>query len=188
MVVFYLRNSRLPDGKIVPVTIALNQEALQEYNTTVRPSQNPLGIGTGFPNLADLEGDSTWLISLSTTERDINGNPIVPEFINVVTTGTVHLELEAALGRIGQQVDWGTPLPDTQAPQLVEIFPPLTQTSNVSIGSNISIRLRDPLPAAGIDLSTVRVRINGIEVTGDVEFRGNVFDLTLVYNPVRIYS
>lgn len=178
MVVFYLRNSRIPDGKIVPVTVSLNQEVLQEFNF---PS-----TGTGFPNLVDQEGDQSWILVLSTTAVDSFGNSIAPEFINVVTTGTVHLELEAALGRIGQKIDWGVPLPDTQPPKLVSITPPLTQTTNVSIFSDVEIKLKDPLPAAGIDLSTVKIKVNDFDVTSDVEFIGNVFDLTLRYKPTRI--
>lgn len=187
MVVFYLRNGRIPGGKIVPVTIALVLDA----------AKATLSSGTEFfPSLADPEGDQIWLLVLDTPELDGSGNPIPAEIVNVVSEDTVHLEIEAALGRIGRQVDWGTPLPDTRPPQLLEITPPLDQTTGVSIFSKIIARIRDPLPAAGVDLSTLNMRLNGfpivtngsVEAGHDVEFRGNIFDLTLVHRPKVILT
>lgn len=166
------------------------------YEDPTREDQNPLGTGTGFPNLLDSEGNSVWILSVSTTERDVNGDPIAPEIVNLVTKDTVHLELEAAIGRLGQKVDWGIPLEDISAPQLVDLTPPLTQTTNVPITSNIIIHLQDPLPAAGIDLSTINMSINGLPVITngapepamDVEFRGNIFDMTIIHRPKRLFS
>ncbi len=186
MVVFYLRNSRIPDGKIVPVTISLTLDA-------IKPT---LATGTGFPDLGDPEGNRVWILTLDTPEPDISGNPISTEVVNVLSEDTVHFEIEAALGRIGTQIDWGTPLPDVQPPRLLEITPPLDQTTGVSIFSNIIARIQDPLPAAGIDLSTLNMRLNdfpiitsGIAEPGkDVEFRGNVFDLTVIHRPKRILT
>jgi len=186
MVVFYLRNSRNPDSKVVAVTVALSLDALNPQNTAVRPDQAPTATGSEYPNLIDLEGDQSWLLIASTTEPDAAGNPIDPEFVNLVTTGTVHLEIEAALGRIGSQVDWGDILPDTKPPRLVEITPSLDSTTDVPIGTNIVVRLDEPLPAAGIDLSTVSATLNGFDITGDLELSGNIFDLTMIYRPTRV--
>lgn len=176
MVVFYVRNSRIPDGKIVPITVSLTQEATK---TTV---------ASGFPTYADPEGEGIWLLEVATREPDSSGQPIHPEFVNILTEETIHLEIEAAIGRICQKINWGSPLPDTSAPQLKEITPSLQQISDVSIFSDIVVRLIDPLPAAGIDLSSVKMKINGHDVTGNVQFIGNVFDLTLKYFPTRILS
>ena len=186
MVVFYLRSSKNPDSKVVPVTVSLSLDNLKPQNAPVREDQDLMGSGIEYPNLADLEADGSWILIAATTEPDINGNDIPPEFINVVTTGTVHLEIEAALGRIGKKIDWGEIRPDTKAPQLVEITPSLNQTTDVSIFSNVIFRLQEPIPAAGIDLSTLKVTINGFDVTPNVELRGNIFDLTAIYRPTRI--
>jgi hypothetical protein len=188
MVVFYLRNSRNPDAKVVPVTVSLSLDALKPSHAAVRPDQDPTATGVQYPNLFDPEGNRSWILIAQTTERDINGNKINPEIVNLVTTGTVHLEIEAALGRIGSQIDWGTIQTDTSPPKLVEITPALTQTTNVPITSNIVFRLQEPLPAAGIDLSTLSVKLNNFDITGDVELRGNIFDLTVIYRPTRILS
>jgi len=174
MPVFYVRNTRIPDGKIVPITVALNQEALVS-------SPSP-----AFPDYSDPEGEGIWLLTVSTSEKDSSGNPIYPEFLNVVTTGTVHLEIEAAIGRICQKIDWGTPLADVAPPKIVSIQPPLTQTTDVSIFTDILVRMIDPLPAAGIDFSSITVKINGHNVTGNVQVAGNPLDLTLKYIPTRV--
>jgi len=188
MVVFYLRNSRNPDSKVVPVTVALSLDVLTPENTAVRSDQVTTATGSEYPNLIDLEGEQSWIMVAATTELDAAGNKIAPEFVNLVTTGTVHLEIEAALGRIGSQVDWGAILPDTKAPRLVEITPPLDLTTNVPITSNIVVRLEEALPAAGIDLSTVSATLNGFDITPDLELRGNIFDLTMIFRPTRILT
>lgn len=194
MVVFYLRNSRTPNSKIVPVTVSLNREVLVGSSTAVRSDQNPVATGTQFPNLQDFEGEDIWVLTLSTTERDDDGDLIPTEVINLTSADNVHQELEAALGRLGSKVNWGPVLPDDYAPQVVEIFPPVTQTSDVPITSNLIVRLQDPLPASGMDLSTLHLSINGLPIVvsgspvagAQVEFRGNVFDLTLIHRPKRI--
>lgn len=195
MVVFYLRNSRIPDGKIVPVTVSLNKEVFTGYTAAVRPDQNPVATGTLFPNLLDYEGEEIWILTLATREKDVDGNTIPTEIVNIVSEASIHLELEAALGRIGRKVNWGTPLPDSQPPKLIEIYPPLEQTTNVPITSNIILRLQDPLPAAGMDLSTLNLRINGLpiitsgiaEAGMDTELRGNIFDMTIIHRPKRFF-
>jgi hypothetical protein len=77
---------------------------------------------------------------------------------------------------------------DTKPPKLIEFSPPLEQTTNVPITSNIVARLEEPLPSAGVDLSTVSATLNGFDITGDLEFRGNIFDLTMIYRPTRILN
>lgn len=188
MVVFYLRNSRNPDSKVVAVTVSLSLDSLKPQDAAVREDQFTTASGSEYPNLADLEGDGSWILVADTNERDINGNKIDSEIVNLVSTGTVHLEIEAALGRIGSQVDWGTLKADTKPPRLVELTPPLSQTTDVPITSNVVVRLEEPLPAAGVDLSTVSATLNGFDITGDLELRGNIFDLTMIYRPTRVLN
>ncbi len=188
MVVFYLRNSRNPDGKIVPITFALTSDAVKSYPNPARQDQDPLASGVAFPNLLDSEGDQHWFLIAKTTSLDTNGDKIDSEIINVVTTGTVHQEMEDAMGRIASQIDWGTLQDDIYPPKLIEFEPPVTQTQDVRITTNVIARLSESLPAAGIDFATVKMKINDFDVTEDVEFRGTPFDLTLIYRPRRILS
>lgn len=182
MTVFYLRNCRAPDNKVVPVTVSLDTEVLYPV------------IGSGFPTLRDMEGDEVFVLTLSTPELDVNGDPIPTETVNIVSEATVHLEFEAALGRIGQKINWGTLADDERPPRVVDLRPGLNQTTGVPILSSILVRLQEALPAAGIDLSTLTMRLNdfvvisgGITQPGfDVHFKGNPFDLTIVHDPKKL--
>ena len=183
MPVYYLRNSKAPDGKIVPVTVSLNLEVLY-----------PTVTGAGFPDPQDPEGEEVWILTVSTPELGTDGNRIPTEAVNVLSLTTVHDEIEAALGRIGQQVVWGTLQIDNVAPQLKSLTPSIEQTTDVPITSNVVARLIDPLPAAGMDLSTLNMNINGLPVVSggvavspnDVEFTGTIFDQTVIFKPKRI--
>jgi hypothetical protein len=107
----------------------------------------------------------------------------------------VHTEIEAALGRIGERVEWPPLLADIQPPQLFSIEPPQNAT-DVNIFSNIIYRITEPLPAAGLDLSTLNITLDnlpivtsGVAAPGEeVEFRGNVFDFTIIHRPKRSFS
>jgi hypothetical protein len=195
MVVFYLRNSQAPDNKIVPLTVSLQLDPVKSYEFPSRPDQDPTATGTEFPNLFDPEGDSIWILVVAPPRTELDkdtGLPIPPEIVNVVSEDTLHKELEAALGRIGSRVVWPGLLDDTHAPQVTEIQPSLNET-DVSILSNVIYRITEPLPAAGLDLDTLNITVNGLPlvVSGvtvpgeDVDFKGNVFDFNIIYRPKR---
>jgi len=194
MPVYYLRNSKAPDGKIVPITVSLNLEVFDQVPW-------PTATGTAYPNdpfpdTKDPEGEGIWVLTVSTSELDSSGEKIGIEVVNVLdpSLDTVHDEIQAAMGRIGEQIDWGTLLVDNVAPQLKSLEPPIEQTENVSIVSDVVARIIDPLPAAGLDLSTLNMSINELPVISggvtvspnNIELRGNVFDTTVIFRPTRI--
>jgi hypothetical protein len=134
------------------------------------------------------------------------GIPIPPEFINVISEATLHDELEAAMGRIGERVVWPPILEDTSPPKLTSADPPQDATGVILLG-NVIYRITESLPAAGLDLSTLNIRFadNQLPIvtsgvprppgtlgptdTGeDVEFRGNIFDYTIIYRPKRSFN
>ncbi len=199
MVVFYLRNSKAPDDKIVPITISLQLEPVKSFNYPVRPDQvTATGVsptGTEFPNLADPEGDSIWLLIVAPPRDELDkdtGFPIPPEIVRIVSETTFHDEIEAAMGRIGNRVSWPSLRADTSPPQLERIEPSFDATG-VSILSNVIYRITEPLPSAGLDLTTLNVTLNGLPVitsgvaeAGEtVQFKGNVFDQTITFRPKR---
>jgi hypothetical protein len=211
MVVFYLRNSLAPDDKIVPITIALTSEVVVSQIAPSRLDQIsqaeidelvasgiPLPSNQDFPNLADTEGDNIWLLLVAPPRNELDkdtGQPIPPEIINIVTEGTLHEEIEAAMGRIGERVEWPALHSDIQPPKLINIDPPNNATG-VNIFSDIIYRITEPLPAAGLDLSTLHMTLNdlpvivsGVAVPGEVvEFRGNIFDLQIIHRPKRSFN
>lgn len=198
MVVFYLRNSRAPDDKVVPITISLQLSGALSQLGDSRVEQFPLASGEDFPNLLDPEGDQIWTMVVSPPRDELDkdtNQPIPPQIVNIVSEDTLHLEIEAALGRIGSRINWPSILEDKSPPQLFSIEPPLDQNTNVSIWTNNVIRIKEPLPAAGLDLSTLNMKLNGLpvitsgiaELGENVEFRGNIFDFTLIHKPKRVF-
>lgn len=188
MVVFYLRNSLAPDDKVVPITITLTLDAVHANE------------GTELPTLEDPEGDSIWLMIVAPPRDELDkdtGIPIPPEFINEISEDTLHEELEAAMGRIGERIEWPSLSSDTQPPKLNSIDPPQNAT-DISILGNVLYRITEPLPAAGLDLSTLNIRFadnqlpimtSGVAEPGeDVELRGNIFDLQIIYRPKRSFT
>lgn len=186
MVVFYLRNSLAPDDKIVPVTISLTLDPVKPYQ------------GVDFPDMEDPEGDSIWLLVVAPPRDEVDkdtGLPIPPEIINIVSEDTVHEEIEAAMGRIGARVEWPSLLADVQPPKLASLSP-AQNASDVSIFSDIIYRIVEPLPAAGLDLSTLNIKLNdlpivtsGVAESGEsVEFRGNIFDFTVIHHPKKSFK
>ena len=74
MPVYYLRNSKAPTGKIVPITVSLNLEVL---SSVVQPA-----TGTEFPDTQDPEGEGIWILTVCTTELDSDGERIGIEVVN----------------------------------------------------------------------------------------------------------
>lgn len=188
MVVFYLRNSLAPDDKVIPITITLTLDAVYANE------------GTTLPTLEDPEGDTIWLMIVAPPRDELDkdtGIPIPPEILNVISEETLHEEIEAAMGRIGERVEWPPILPDIQPPKMTSTDP-VQNATDVSILGNVIYRITEPLPAAGLDLSTLNIRFadnqlpivtSGVAAPGeDVEFRGNVFDFTIIYRPKRSYN
>ncbi len=203
MVVFYLRNSLAPDDKIVPLTISLQLDPVKAFKSPTRPDQSPTisGVtptGTEFPNLIDQEGDPIWLLVVAPPRDELDkdtGLPIPPEFVNIVSEDTLHEEIESAMGRIGARVEWPALHTDIQPPKLTSIDPPLDAT-DVNILSNVLYRITEPLPAAGLNLDTLHMTMNGLPVITSgvvepgetVDFRGNIFDFRMIVRPKRSYN
>ncbi|GAH00855.1 unnamed protein product [marine sediment metagenome] len=88
-------------------------------------------------------------------------------------------------------IDWSPLVLDKEAP-LVDSF--LPAGDNVSIASNIHIIIKDQLPSAGIDLSSMKVTLNNsmvdFDITNSVEIVDayyNQYELRWV-TPLRAYE
>ena len=108
MAVLYLKNSRNPDNKAVPITVSLTLESVLAYPTPVRPEQvedlllAAAASGTEFPNLQDPEGDEIWFLIVAAPRDELDkdtGEPIPTQIVNVLSQDTVLEEIEAALTR-----------------------------------------------------------------------------------------
>lgn len=132
------------------------------------------------------EGEPIWVIELATDEPHKNGGSIPPEFINLTSLNNLDEEIEKAVEIISEKIDW--------TPFEVDIRPPFVESRypssyEVDIESSINIVLKDLLPAAGIDINSITMTINGLGVTSELEISGDPYEYTLKWKPfMRVYS
>jgi hypothetical protein len=158
-----LFNSKNPNGKTVPVTVIIEHVDLVQTN----------------------DGELVYLIVLHAGARAINGRQVEPVYINNVTKSTILLELQKGLALLAEQIDWGVLEDDTIPPQIVNMYPKSNQ-KNVSIDSNVYLTLRDPFPASFIDLSTLKLLVNNIDVSGSIKTRERSNEVKLEWVPTKI--
>jgi hypothetical protein len=160
-------------------------------NFIVRNSLNPykvIKIGVTFSYVVpkNNEGDPLWVIELATEEKDITGNTILPEYITVVNLDNIDEEIEKATAIISDKVDWGTPLDDSRAP-LVDSHLPEADDNSVSLFQDVIINLLDIFPSEGIDIGSINLTINDVNVTSDLDITGNPYDYKVTWKPpVRV--
>jgi len=160
-----LFNSRNPNGPLVPVTINVEQ----------------------VDDVVTKDGEVIYVIVLSANVLDYNGKVIEDVIINNISEENLKTAIENALTLIGSQINWGLLEEDTYAPIIVDLEPKNNQT-NVSIYSDIYLKLKDPFPASLIDLSSIKFYVNGIDETSRLTIRQIDNEVKLVYTPIRIVN
>lgn len=157
----------------------------------IRNSLNPQKVvkcGITFEQItpAKYEGEPQWIIELATDEPHKNGGIIPPEYINLTSLNNLDEEIEKAVEIISAKIDW-EPLEEDLRPPFVESCSP--SDYEVSIESRIEISLKDLLPAAGIDISSIQMTINGFDVTSELGITGDPYSYKIKWNPpIRVYS
>jgi len=151
-------------------------------------SQKVIKCGITFEQVTPKngEGEPIWVVELATDEPKIGGGNILPEFINLTILDNLDEEIEKAVEKISEQIDW--------APLEIDVRPPFVESCypsgyEVDIESSINIVLKDLLPAAGIDINSITMTINGFGVTSELEISGDPYEYTLKWKPfMRVYS
>lgn len=161
----------------------------------VRNSLNPskaVRFGVTFEQVVpkSREGEPIWIVEVATAEPHKDGGAIPPEFINLVSLDNLDAEMEKAVETISAQIDW-TPLDeDLRPPFVLSCYP---TEYEVSIESFIEIVLKDNLPAAGIDISSINMVITtegeDHDVTPELDITGDPYLYTIKWVPgVRVYD
>jgi hypothetical protein len=146
---FNLKHAKAPNGLLIPVTVNVEHSDLR---------------GTQ-------DGEVIFLITLETGAKDKEGNRIDTIVVNGVTKDDVKQEIQKALAIIAAQIDWGELEDDTKAPKIDNIHPKPTQT-DVKLYSHVYLKIRDSFPTSAIDPDSIKMRVNGIEVTDDLRIVG----------------
>jgi len=162
MASFLVRNSLNP-SKVISISITYTQ---------VTPKNN--------------EGDAIWVVELHTDEPDINGDSIRPVFINDISSVLLDEEVSKATAIIAAQVDW-SPLSDDVREPILEYISPAEY--EVSIDSFLEMEIKDMLPSAGIDVNSIEMTLNDIDVTNELEITGDPYRYKIKWSTfLRIYD
>lgn len=152
---------------------SLNPDKVVECAITFRKLTNKGG-----------EGEPVWLVQIATMEKHKNGGNISPVFINLSSLDNLDLEIKQVTEKIASQVDWGVLREDTRDP-LVSIIEPATNMESVSIMSNVIFDIEDILPAAGVDIDSIKVSVNNIDVTDELEIIGDPYKYRVKWKPFK---
>jgi len=156
------------------------------YNKTVR-----FNITLRYFVIKGEAGEHMWTLEIGTTHEDMNGDSISAKKIHNISAENLDEVIETALADLCSQIDW-TPLVDDKEAPLVDNF--LPSGTDVSIGSDIRIIIKDGLPSAGIDLSNMKIILNNsmqdLDISGEVQIVDayyNEYELKWV-TPLRVYE
>ena len=135
-------------------------------------------------------GERYWEVVIHTSGLDSDGNLLGPFWLDSYSTEqTLHELVNNKITEICNLIDWSkssSTLEDLEEqsdnyPPIVYWQYPTPGQVDVPIDSIISIRLRDLLPAKGINISTLVFKVDGFDVVPEIS--GNKYDTVLVYKP-----
>ena len=172
---FLVRHGRNPD-KVVRFSMTLTQV----HDTQYTPPEELL---TEYPRV---EGDVVWILEIGTYELDINGDEIPTTKIHLTSLSNLDEEIKEAVEDICQIIDWSPLAADAQAPYVYQHIPNdgsevvgnESVVEDVPITQDIYFKIRDSLPATGIDISSINVQFSVWALDPDGIYRWHDFDIT----------
>lgn len=135
-------------------------------------------------------GESYWEIAIYTSGMDSDGYVLGPYWIDVYDTEqSINDLVNNKVEEICGEIDWSrSHLIEDSLLEQADLYAPIVSWQypsagqiNVPIDSRIVIRLRELLPAKGIDISTLTFKVGGFFVSPDIT--GNPYDYTISYRP-----
>ena len=126
------------------------------------------------------EGEPVWLVEISTPEPHKDGGSIAPEYVHYVSSDNLDDAIREATANIADQVDW-TPTVEDVRPPFVFAYQP--RPNIVDIYSDVVVDIKDVLPAAGVDVDTIEVTVNGMDVTNELQIDGDPYEYRVIWSP-----
>ena len=133
------------------------------------------------------EGEAIWVIAVATDEPHATTSGVIPPYyINWSNELDLDLEIEKAVAEISKQVDW-SPLSEDTRPPFVDSVSPDTYIQQMH--ENVLIGIVDLHPSLGIDIDSIEMTVNGLDVTNDLRIRGDEFNYQVEWRPPgRVYE
>lgn len=158
----------------------------------VRNSLNPSKVivcGITYKQIVpkDNEGEAIWVVEIATDEPHITtSGTIPPYYINVTDELDFDLEIEKGIAYISKQVDWSPLAKDTRAPYVTSVEP---ATYIQDIDKNVRITISESHPSEGIDIDSIEMFVNGVDVTSDLRIQGDEYEYEVEWRPPsRVYE
>lgn len=188
---FFVRHGLNPD-KVVRFTITLTQVHDVGYDPSTEPLADDPRIG----------GDIVWILEIGTNEpHKDTGDAIPTRKIHLTTLSHVDDEINKVVEEMCDLVDWGDLKTDAQAPYVYWYLPNEGSIepghyhiiNDVPITMDVYIKIRDSLPAVGIDFSSIEMELEvyapddtpfTFDITSEVEQTGSPYDLQLYWHPL----
>lgn len=127
------------------------------------------------------EGEAIWVIEVATEEpHATTSGTIAPYIINLTDQINVGLEIEKAVAHISSQVDWEPLSEDTRPPFVDEISP---SSYIVDIYSNVIASIVDLHPSFGIDIDSIEMYVNDIDVSDELRISGDEYNYKVEWRP-----
>jgi len=158
-----LFNAKNPNGKRIPVTVTMEQ--IDDFSTK--------------------DGEVIYLVTLHTGAIGLNGKKVDPVYLNNITKSTFLNEISKGLSLLSEKINWGTLEEDIYPPNITEIYPKNNDQS-VSMSSNVEVHITDPFPASFINKDTIIFKVNGIDVTNQIQLREKNNEVILSWVPIKL--
>jgi hypothetical protein len=126
------------------------------------------------------EGEPVWVLQLGTTEPHKDGGEIAPVFVHYTSATNLDEAVSEAVATISDQVDWLPLTEDVRPPFVVKYIPSGGESKLIE---NVCIDIKDLRPAAGIDIDSIKLTVNGQDVTDDTEIVGDPYYYTVTWRP-----
>jgi len=168
------------------VTNSLYPANPKKFTVSIDKVIKPYGeTGTKFSKKGS--DDLFWELHIAVADAvDTEGNPVPSIWKDVVSNEetTVDALIVSAVNEIASRIDWsegGTyEMMEDIYPPLVTSTVPASNEENVNIHQRIFVTIEDFLPAKGIDVDTIKLFVDGIEVV-PTSIVGNPFRYEISY-------
>ena len=127
-------------------------------------------------------GDNKYVFKLHTRAKDKDGKFIEPLYLYETSINGFMKALPNAIAELCSIIYWGKEYTDSKAPY-IEYYGPTG--NDVSLFSTVMVGITDGFPSKGIDPTSVKVSVNGVDVTNDIVVDSNYNKLRLTWSPKR---
>jgi hypothetical protein len=125
--------------------------------------------------------DPKWVLEASTKETDEDGDPIDPVRLYLSNHDTLTEDINDLITELCGYVDWSY-VEDTAPPKIVGHWP-LAGDQGVEVTTDIIINLTEEPPSSGIDLSSIRLKVKGFDLTDQLSIKGDFRSCSIIVTP-----